>query len=281
MPPLPAPLSVSLLASACDIRPTARVSPLFRTCLIAVALVAVGALAKPTSVQVRLDGERVVTSRRVMFKSGLMQFTPEGAVVVDAIAAFLAKQPDRLIVIEGYTDGGGNEVENIRLSQGRADELRRALVRRGLDPLHVQALGRGSSVPLVAASHPEQYRNRRVEIFVRSLDRAVEPEEIPPTIALLDDDPAPVVAATSPAPTFALLGDDLAPGVEAGSVGGPSIALMDDEPLTTPPGFTIPLLDELMGSDADEDDELLVPQFAAMTTGTPSIPLLDEIGRLE
>jgi hypothetical protein len=254
------------------------VSPLFRTCFIAVALVAAGALAKPTSVQVRLEGERVVTSRRVMFKSGLMQFTTDGAEVVDAIAAFLAKQPDMLIVIEGHTDGGGDEAENVRLSQGRADELRRALVRRGLDPLHVQALGRGSSVPLVAASHPEQYRNRRVEIFVRGLDRAIEPDEIPPTIALLDDDAAPLVEATSTAPMVALLDD--APALEAEPTGGPSIALLDDEPLMALPGFTIPLLDELMGSN-DDDDDLLVPQFAAMGTGAPSIPLLDEIGRLE
>jgi hypothetical protein len=247
-------------------------------CFIALALVAAGALAKPTSVQVRLDGERIVTSRRVMFKSGLMQFTTEGAEVVDAIAAFLAKQPDRLIVIEGHTDRGGDEADNIRLSQGRADELRRALVRRGLDPLHVQALGRGSSDPLVAASHPEQYRNRRVEIFVRTLDRTVEPDEIPPTIALLDDDPAPLVVPSTP-PMIALVDDALAPDVEAESVGGPSIALLDDEPLMAMPGFTIPLLDELKGS--DDEDDLLVPQFAAMGTGAPSIPLLDEIGRLE
>ena len=254
-------------------------TPLLRTCFIAVALVAAGALAKPTSVQVRLEGERIVTSRRVMFKSGLMQFTTEGAEVVDAIAAFLAKQPDTLIVVEGHTDAGGDEAENVRLSQGRADELRRALVRRGLDPLHVQALGRGSSVPLVAASHPEQYRNRRVEIFVRPLDRAIEPDEIPPTIALLDDDPVSVVGATSTAPMVALLDDALAPGIEAESMGGPIIALLDDEPLMAMPGFTIPLLDELMGS--NDYDDLLVPQFAAMGTGAPLIPLLDEIGRLE
>jgi hypothetical protein len=251
---------------------------MFRTCFIAFALVAAGALAKPTSVQVRLEGERVVTSRRVMFKSGLVQFTTEGAEVVDAIAAFLATQPDRLIVVEGHTDAGGDEAENIRLSQGRADELRRALLRRGLDPLRVHALGRGSSVPLVAASHPEQYRNRRVEIFVRALDRGVEPDEIPPTIALLDDGPAPL-AAPSTAPVIALLDEDLAAGVAAESMGGPIIALLEDEPVMAMPDFTIPLLDELKGN--DDEDDLLVPQFAALGSGAPSIPLLDEIGRLE
>ena len=231
-----------------------------------------------------------------MFKTGLVQFTDDSAVVVNAVAAFALQQGAVVVVIEGHTDAGGDEVENIRLSQGRADELRRALIHRGLAADHVQAIGRGSALPLVTASHREQYRNRRVEFFVRPRPTTASDVALMSTDSVVEAAPlAPVVVSSVPtleskqvkinAPQNTR--SALAPGVSSvpapgktqprvwdntRSVLAPRITLLDDdddEPLLP----LLPLLPRVTLLDDVDNDELLLPRFRG-----PAFLLLDEIG---
>ena len=235
----------------------------------AAAFVCSLAAANP-SVRAWREGDHVVTSRRIMFKNGLVQFTAESRPVVDAVAGWLQAAESFDVIIEGHTDAGGSEADNLALSQGRAEEVKRFLVRRGLSSDRLTAVGRGSAAPLVSLEHPDQYRNRRVEFVLVARNRPVAPVVAETTtIAPVQpnrrvDDPSfepPLVPLfDEPEIRFPLLDDDEAPVAR--------IALLDEEsPVLA--SLSIPLLDDpgedLLGLPPDE--ELLVP-FAG-TIGRP------------
>jgi outer membrane protein OmpA-like peptidoglycan-associated protein len=83
------------------------------------------------------------------------------------LATLLKDEPQRNIVIEGYTDSTGDEVYNQKLSERRAATVRDFLASAGVDPGRVSVRGYGEEHP-VASNENENGRreNRRVEIIV-------------------------------------------------------------------------------------------------------------------
>jgi type VI secretion system protein ImpK len=115
-----------------------------------------------------------------LFVSGLARISPAFIPVLDQIAAALAAEPGRIVVI-GHTDDvplrpTGTIVSNRALSQARADataeRLRAALgAGAGEDPGRVMAIGRGADEPLVSNATPEgRALNRRIEFLLPRSD---------------------------------------------------------------------------------------------------------------
>ncbi len=86
---------------------------------------------------------------------------------LDRLIQFLGQYPENTISIEGHTDSRGADDFNIRLSQARADAVRRALIGRGVSADRLQSVGLGEEFPL-ASNELESGRqqNRRVEIII-------------------------------------------------------------------------------------------------------------------
>ena len=98
------------------------------------------------------------------FARGLNTLTPESLPVLDAAAEVLKVHPEAKLQIVGYTDATGNEANNLRLSRDRAEVVRAYLIKRGLAPERITAIGRGSADPLTTGTTEEDRgRNRRVE----------------------------------------------------------------------------------------------------------------------
>ena len=67
--------------------------------------------------------------------------------------------------IIGHTDNRGNEKYNQHLSQRRAEEVKKYLVKIGIDSGRIIAEGKGMAEPLNNnSSEEERAKNRRVEI---------------------------------------------------------------------------------------------------------------------
>jgi outer membrane protein OmpA-like peptidoglycan-associated protein len=79
----------------------------------------------------------------------------------------LALRPDIMIEIEGHTDNGGTDAENLELSKNRANQVKSYLINNGIDANRVKTSYYGEAKP-IASNDTESGRqmNRRVRIRV-------------------------------------------------------------------------------------------------------------------
>jgi len=103
----------------------------------------------------------------VLFDLGDAKLKPEGKRAIAKVARFMREQPERKIVIEGFTDDRRSPRFNQRLSEERAQAVGDALASEGVEPQRIVARGLGPAYP-VAANNDARGRslNRRVEILI-------------------------------------------------------------------------------------------------------------------
>jgi len=103
----------------------------------------------------------------VLFDVGEATLKPEGRRAIAKVARFMREQPERKIVIEGFTDDRGSPRFNQRLSEERAQAVREALVKEGVEPTRTVARGLGPAYPVAANDNARgRSLNRRVEILL-------------------------------------------------------------------------------------------------------------------
>ena len=78
----------------------------------------------------------------------------------------LRDNPDLRVTVEGHTDSVGSAAYNQKLSERRAQAVKRYLVRQGIDPSRITTEGYGKSRP-IASNETEEGRakNRRADII--------------------------------------------------------------------------------------------------------------------
>ncbi len=101
----------------------------------------------------------------VHFGSDKYDITTEVINDLQAFALFLRQNKGYRVVIYGYTDSRGDEHHNQVLSQNRANSVRTVLIRYGIDPERLIAIGRGEARPVADNSTKEgRAKNRRIEV---------------------------------------------------------------------------------------------------------------------
>lgn len=84
--------------------------------------------------------------------------------IAEAFNRLIDRNPEELILIEGHTDAVGTRQANQRLSEARAAQLKRDLVRYfGVPGYNMDTVGYGEDFLLVPTPN-ENWRNRRVTI---------------------------------------------------------------------------------------------------------------------
>lgn len=103
----------------------------------------------------------------LLFDVGRATLKPAGQRALADLARFMRQHPERHIVIEGFTDNRGSARANQRLSERRAQVVREALVKRGIDAERIAARGLGEAYPVASNDDASgRSRNRRVEILI-------------------------------------------------------------------------------------------------------------------
>ena len=101
----------------------------------------------------------------IPFESGATLLRPEGQATLQELV--VAMQSERLrntrFRLEGHTDAKGGADYNERLSEQRARTVAGFLIRQGVEPQRLQAVGKGFREPL-AGEDPLSPANRRVRI---------------------------------------------------------------------------------------------------------------------
>ena len=93
---------------------------------------------------------------------------PEYEVQLDELVEAMKEFPGATFEISGHTDSRGDDNYNMRLSDKRAKFVRELLLKRGVDPSVLVAIGKGETEPIVpnAQTEPEHEQNRRVDVKI-------------------------------------------------------------------------------------------------------------------
>ncbi|MGQ9426699.1 OmpA family protein [Gilvimarinus sp. F26214L] len=108
----------------------------------------------------------------VLFDFGDDELKPGGERSVRELARYLERNPDRRLLVEGYTDAVGAEDFNRQLSERRAESVREQLVAAGIEEDRIEVRGHGEGFPIATnETTAGRQLNRRVEVVVGSEDQ--------------------------------------------------------------------------------------------------------------
>lgn len=125
------------------------------------------------------DRGTLVTFGDVLFDFDKATLKSSALPNITTLARFLQENPDRKVIVEGYTDSKGTASYNQSLSERRANAVRTALVRAGVDPARVVAQGYGKEFPVADnTSNSGRAQNRRVEVTISNDNQPVAPRSV-------------------------------------------------------------------------------------------------------
>lgn len=121
----------------------------------------------------------MVTLGDVLFEVDRAELKPAGMRQLYTLGDYLKKNPERQVVVEGFTDSTGTASHNMQLSQRRADSVKVALTSMGIAPQRITTQGYGMSNPVASNDTPDsRVLNRRVEITISPDAQPVAPRVI-------------------------------------------------------------------------------------------------------
>jgi len=103
-----------------------------------------------------------------LFDFDRAEIKPQGQQVLEQVVAQAnALQELEVVIVVGHTDSMGSDNYNQRLSERRAEAVKRYLVGRGIAAERIRSEGRGSTQPIASNATAEgRAQNRRVEIEI-------------------------------------------------------------------------------------------------------------------
>jgi outer membrane protein OmpA-like peptidoglycan-associated protein len=130
---------------------------------------------KPSAELAALQPGFVLKDLVAALDDSVISFASDSADLPASMMGFLQKAAEDLkrlpkghvVEIAGYTDNTGVQALNGALSQKRAEAVRQALIKFGVDPEMLIAKGYGSADPVASNDTPEgRQRNRRIEYHI-------------------------------------------------------------------------------------------------------------------
>ena len=102
----------------------------------------------------------------VLFSTGKAELTPEGKSVLDRQIEWLKKNPNKKIVVQGYTDPRGTEAYNMKLGEKRADAVKNYIVKAGVNPNRVSVVSMGETELATTQNTPKGWAEDRRTVTV-------------------------------------------------------------------------------------------------------------------
>lgn len=131
-------------------------------------------LLRDLNAEVRGKVVRIALSADVLFDFDKADLRLEAKPSLDKVVAVLKSYPKAQATVEGHTDGKGDDKYNQKLSERRAESVRRWLAANGAD-LKMSTRGWGRQKPVAPNAKPDgkddpegRQKNRRVEITVKN-----------------------------------------------------------------------------------------------------------------
>jgi OmpA-OmpF porin, OOP family len=113
--------------------------------------------------------DRIEIKQQIKFKTGSAKIIEKASfeIIAEVAQALRDNQQIKKIRVEGHTDSVGTDAGNLRLSQNRANAVMSALIKEGIDPARMEAVGYGETRPIASnASKSGRAENRRTEFNI-------------------------------------------------------------------------------------------------------------------
>ncbi len=114
------------------------------------------------------DPKGVLANRSVYFDFDSYVVRDDGKSVVENHSAYLGKNKQRSILIQGNTDERGGAEYNLALGQKRAEAVRKAMTTLGVPESQIEAVSLGKEKPKAEGHNEEAWaQNRRADIVYK------------------------------------------------------------------------------------------------------------------
>jgi len=111
--------------------------------------------------------DTLMRGKRVEFLYAKDVLSKKSKKLLDEIVDILKENNSTIVEIQGYTDSDGTSKRNLKLSQRRADTVKRYLIKRGISKDRLKAIGYGETNPIVPnTTKSNKQKNRRVEFKI-------------------------------------------------------------------------------------------------------------------
>lgn len=99
----------------------------------------------------------------VQFPSGQTLLSEETTFELEKIVKYLKRNTTFALEVATFTDSAGSDAGNLKISQARAEAIKKYLISKGIEAKRVYAFGYGEATPIASNATPEgRAKNRRV-----------------------------------------------------------------------------------------------------------------------
>lgn len=118
-------------------------------------------------VGIKIDPPKDFVLDNVYFDTGKSTLKPNSFKALNDLVEILKIKNTMVVEIQGHTDNVGKDDENLALSQGRADAVRKYLITNGIAEARVTSKGYGHTKPIADNSNDAgKSKNRRTSLKV-------------------------------------------------------------------------------------------------------------------
>ena len=118
-------------------------------------------------IQIAYELPTTYTLSNLQFDAGKATIKGSSYKSLDQLIEFLKRKKVTKIQIAGHTDSDGNNDTNLKLSQNRAMNVKRYLIKKGIQPGRVETIGYGETRPIALNSTAGgKASNRRTEVHI-------------------------------------------------------------------------------------------------------------------
>lgn len=118
----------------------------------------------------KLEAGTAYTINDILYTTNSADLNQKSKFILKEFARYLKENESIHIVIQGHTDDIGDDLKNMKLSQDRANEVKRYLTSLGVSASRLKAMGYGETMPKVEnASEENRAINRRTDFLIEKL----------------------------------------------------------------------------------------------------------------
>lgn len=113
------------------------------------------------------ENAKPIILKNVFFATNSSEIRPESHNELNRLKLMLLENPNMRIRINGHTDNEGAEIDNMLLSDRRAQSVMNFLIGNGISADRLEARGFGETIPIASNDSPEgRQQNRRTEFVL-------------------------------------------------------------------------------------------------------------------